>query len=139
MLAATILTLLFVPVFYAVIEGLRERGHSDEKFNVSELAPYAVASKNQEYPMKVSKVLLGVRCHHLHRRCHRRLFGPHRGSLPQRPRWARLPCPFRAAVVKRTNSGLPRILRSHGINSRGLASGQVAGYISRNRRPTAPT
>jgi HAE1 family hydrophobic/amphiphilic exporter-1 len=27
MLAATILTLLFVPVFYAVIEGLRERGH----------------------------------------------------------------------------------------------------------------
>ena len=28
MLAATILTLLFVPVFYAVIEGLRERGHS---------------------------------------------------------------------------------------------------------------
>jgi HAE1 family hydrophobic/amphiphilic exporter-1 len=29
MLAATVLTLLFVPVFYAVIEGLRERGHSD--------------------------------------------------------------------------------------------------------------
>jgi HAE1 family hydrophobic/amphiphilic exporter-1 len=37
MLAATILTLLFVPVFYAVIEGLRERGHSDENSNVSEL------------------------------------------------------------------------------------------------------
>ncbi|HVX75464.1 MAG TPA: multidrug efflux RND transporter permease subunit [Bradyrhizobium sp.] len=30
MLAATVLTLLFVPVFYAVIEGLRERGHSGE-------------------------------------------------------------------------------------------------------------
>jgi HAE1 family hydrophobic/amphiphilic exporter-1 len=29
MLAATALTLLFVPVFYAVIEGLRERGRSD--------------------------------------------------------------------------------------------------------------
>jgi HAE1 family hydrophobic/amphiphilic exporter-1 len=29
MLAATVLTLLFVPVFYAVIEGLRERGHGD--------------------------------------------------------------------------------------------------------------
>ena len=28
MLAATVLTLLFVPVFYAVIEGLRERGHT---------------------------------------------------------------------------------------------------------------
>jgi HAE1 family hydrophobic/amphiphilic exporter-1 len=28
MLAATLLTLLFVPVFYAVIEGLRERGHA---------------------------------------------------------------------------------------------------------------
>jgi hydrophobe/amphiphile efflux-1 (HAE1) family protein len=28
MVAATVLTLLFVPVFYAVIEGLRERGHS---------------------------------------------------------------------------------------------------------------
>src|SRR6266478_2618523 len=30
MLAATALTLVFVPVFYAMIEGLRERGHSDE-------------------------------------------------------------------------------------------------------------
>jgi HAE1 family hydrophobic/amphiphilic exporter-1 len=30
MLAATVLTLLFVPVFYAVIEGLRERGHGGE-------------------------------------------------------------------------------------------------------------
>jgi HAE1 family hydrophobic/amphiphilic exporter-1 len=30
MLAATLLTLLFVPVFYAVIERLRERGHSHE-------------------------------------------------------------------------------------------------------------
>ncbi len=28
MLAATILTLLFVPVFYAVIEGFRERNHT---------------------------------------------------------------------------------------------------------------
>jgi HAE1 family hydrophobic/amphiphilic exporter-1 len=28
MLAATILTLLFVPVFYAVIEEWRERGHT---------------------------------------------------------------------------------------------------------------
>jgi hypothetical protein len=30
MLAATLLTLLFVPVFYAVIEDLRERGHAQE-------------------------------------------------------------------------------------------------------------
>jgi multidrug efflux pump subunit AcrB len=30
MLAATLLTLLFVPVFYAVIEGLRERGHTKQ-------------------------------------------------------------------------------------------------------------
>jgi len=37
MLAATILTLLFVPVFYAVIESLREHGHSDQNSNVSEL------------------------------------------------------------------------------------------------------
>jgi HAE1 family hydrophobic/amphiphilic exporter-1 len=37
MLAATILTLLFVPVFYAVIEGLRERGQPHENANVSEL------------------------------------------------------------------------------------------------------
>jgi multidrug efflux pump subunit AcrB len=36
MLAATILTLLFVPVFYAVIEGLRERGHSPETSHPSE-------------------------------------------------------------------------------------------------------
>jgi hypothetical protein len=36
MLAATILTLLFVPVFYAVIEGLRERGHSPETSHISE-------------------------------------------------------------------------------------------------------
>jgi multidrug efflux pump subunit AcrB len=31
MLAATILTLLFVPVFYAAIETFRERGHSSEE------------------------------------------------------------------------------------------------------------
>jgi HAE1 family hydrophobic/amphiphilic exporter-1 len=36
MLAATILTLLFVPVFYAVIEGLRERGDSTEEVHPSE-------------------------------------------------------------------------------------------------------
>jgi hypothetical protein len=36
MLAATILTLLFVPVFYAVIEGLRERGHSPQTSQISE-------------------------------------------------------------------------------------------------------
>jgi HAE1 family hydrophobic/amphiphilic exporter-1 len=36
MLAATLLTLLFVPVFYAAIEGLRERGHSTETSNLSE-------------------------------------------------------------------------------------------------------
>jgi HAE1 family hydrophobic/amphiphilic exporter-1 len=36
MLAATLLTLLFVPVFYAVIERLRERGHSIEPSNTPE-------------------------------------------------------------------------------------------------------
>jgi HAE1 family hydrophobic/amphiphilic exporter-1 len=35
MLAATILTLLFVPVFYAVIEGWRERGHTTAATGVS--------------------------------------------------------------------------------------------------------
>jgi multidrug efflux pump subunit AcrB len=30
MLAATVLTLIFVPIFYAVIEGLRARGHAHE-------------------------------------------------------------------------------------------------------------
>jgi multidrug efflux pump subunit AcrB len=44
MLAATILTLLFVPVFYAVIEGLRERGHPDENSNVSE-QPHQIAAE----------------------------------------------------------------------------------------------
>src|SRR5258707_5259325 len=43
MLAATILTLLFVPVFYAVIEGLRERGQSHENSNVSE--PHRIAAE----------------------------------------------------------------------------------------------
>jgi multidrug efflux pump subunit AcrB len=43
MLAATILTLLFVPVFYAVIEGWRERGHPDENSNVSE--PHQIAAE----------------------------------------------------------------------------------------------
>jgi HAE1 family hydrophobic/amphiphilic exporter-1 len=43
MLAATILTLLFVPVFYAVIEGLRERGQSHENSNVSE--PHQIAAE----------------------------------------------------------------------------------------------
>jgi HAE1 family hydrophobic/amphiphilic exporter-1 len=37
MLAATILTLLFVPVFYAVIEGFRERGHTSAAAGVSAL------------------------------------------------------------------------------------------------------
>jgi Cu/Ag efflux pump CusA len=37
MLAATILTLLFVPVFYAVIEGWRERGHSTDSTVASDL------------------------------------------------------------------------------------------------------
>jgi HAE1 family hydrophobic/amphiphilic exporter-1 len=36
MLATTILTLLFVPVFYAVIEGLRERRHWTEEVHASE-------------------------------------------------------------------------------------------------------
>jgi HAE1 family hydrophobic/amphiphilic exporter-1 len=36
MLAATILTLIFVPVFYAVIEGFRERNHPVEELNASE-------------------------------------------------------------------------------------------------------
>jgi hypothetical protein len=31
MLAATILTLLFVPVFYAAIEAFRERGHPPQE------------------------------------------------------------------------------------------------------------
>jgi multidrug efflux pump subunit AcrB len=35
MLAATLLTLLFVPVFYAVIEDLRERGHAHEPSETS--------------------------------------------------------------------------------------------------------
>ena len=35
MLAATLLTLLFVPVFYAVIEDLRERGHTHEPSDAS--------------------------------------------------------------------------------------------------------
>jgi HAE1 family hydrophobic/amphiphilic exporter-1 len=35
MLAATLLTLLFVPVFYAVIEDLRERGHTHEPLDAS--------------------------------------------------------------------------------------------------------
>jgi HAE1 family hydrophobic/amphiphilic exporter-1 len=43
MLAATILTLLFVPVFYAVIEGLRERGQSHENLNVSR--PHQIAAE----------------------------------------------------------------------------------------------
>jgi HAE1 family hydrophobic/amphiphilic exporter-1 len=43
MLAATILTLLFVPVVYAVIEGLRERGQSHENSNVSE--PHRIAAE----------------------------------------------------------------------------------------------
>jgi HAE1 family hydrophobic/amphiphilic exporter-1 len=43
MLAATILTLLFVPVFYAVIENLRERGQSHENSNVSE--PHQIAAE----------------------------------------------------------------------------------------------
>jgi len=38
MLAATILTLLFVPVFYAVIEGLRERGPITRKFECIQAA-----------------------------------------------------------------------------------------------------
>jgi HAE1 family hydrophobic/amphiphilic exporter-1 len=43
MLAATILTLLFVPVFYAVIESLRERGQSHKDSNVSE--PHQIAAE----------------------------------------------------------------------------------------------
>jgi HAE1 family hydrophobic/amphiphilic exporter-1 len=44
MLAATLLTLLFVPVFYAVIEGLRERGHSPEQpSDISE--PHRIAAE----------------------------------------------------------------------------------------------
>jgi multidrug efflux pump subunit AcrB len=43
MLAATILTLLFVPVFYAVIEGLRERGQSHENSHVS--GPHQIAAE----------------------------------------------------------------------------------------------
>jgi hypothetical protein len=44
MLAATILTLLFVPVFYAVIEGLRERGHPPEQLSdISE--PHQIAAE----------------------------------------------------------------------------------------------
>jgi HAE1 family hydrophobic/amphiphilic exporter-1 len=43
MLAATILTLLFVPVFYAVIEGLREHGQSHENSNVS--GPHQIAAE----------------------------------------------------------------------------------------------
>jgi multidrug efflux pump subunit AcrB len=35
MLAATLLTLLFVPVFYAVIEDLRERGHTHKPSEAS--------------------------------------------------------------------------------------------------------
>jgi len=43
MLAATILTLLFVPVFYAAIEGLRERGQPHKDSNVSE--PHQIAAE----------------------------------------------------------------------------------------------
>jgi hydrophobe/amphiphile efflux-1 (HAE1) family protein len=39
MLAATLLTLLFVPVFYAVIEDLRERGHAQETAQESAREP----------------------------------------------------------------------------------------------------
>jgi HAE1 family hydrophobic/amphiphilic exporter-1 len=37
MLAATILTLLFVPVFYAVIENFRERNHTTAAADASPL------------------------------------------------------------------------------------------------------
>jgi multidrug efflux pump subunit AcrB len=43
MLAATILTLLFVPVFYAVIEGWRERGQPHESSHESE--PHQIAAE----------------------------------------------------------------------------------------------
>jgi HAE1 family hydrophobic/amphiphilic exporter-1 len=36
MLAATLLTLLFVPVFYAVIESWRERGHEKDSSHAPE-------------------------------------------------------------------------------------------------------
>ncbi len=48
MLAATILTLLFVPVFYAVIERLRERGDRDEPADTRphhEAAPQSEAAE----------------------------------------------------------------------------------------------
>jgi HAE1 family hydrophobic/amphiphilic exporter-1 len=45
MLAATVLTLLFVPVFYAVIEGLRERGHSGEDEHEAEHSTVAEAAE----------------------------------------------------------------------------------------------
>src|SRR6202021_171887 len=45
MLAATLLTLLFVPVFYAVIEGLRERGHHPPE-QLSDIAePHQIAAE----------------------------------------------------------------------------------------------
>jgi multidrug efflux pump subunit AcrB len=44
MLAATLLTLLFVPVFYAVIEGLRERGHAHKADHAS-IAPHAAPAE----------------------------------------------------------------------------------------------
>ena len=45
MLAATILTLLFVPVFYAVIEGLRERGHDGEDEHEADHSTVAEAAE----------------------------------------------------------------------------------------------
>jgi hydrophobe/amphiphile efflux-1 (HAE1) family protein len=45
MLAATVLTLLFVPVFYAVIEGLRERGHSSGDEHEADHSPVAEAAE----------------------------------------------------------------------------------------------
>ncbi len=50
MLAATLLTLLFVPVFYAVIEGLRERGHSVEFIEYARAEPRSGRIKIRKVP-----------------------------------------------------------------------------------------
>ena len=134
MLAATILTLIFVPVFYAVIEQWRERRSSGIPVAAHGAASHAAGGIRMEsHVMRNWKIghrhrrscCSGRRCHHRHsqRRSARRRPGRRGDAQPRDDGHAGPGGENR----QEDDPDLPRLFGAHGIDPQRHAAGQGLG------------
>ena len=125
MLAATILTLLFVPVFYAVIEGFRERNHTTTATSDDALAGTCTSRVNSGKHHASLENLVGKRRRHWRRGGRVLLFEPRSADGC---RGGAIGSTGNAgaghACYQEDHPGLSRLFRAHRVHSRGFSPGQ---------------